>query len=383
MTDKNILDELHVTETRSDQEPEGPKKSNLKRNLAVLKRNLAVGAVGALVLGGVGFMVSQGDDVTPANDDADKEVKNTVKENQEDPFKTLSKAKAENVAKLDKAVAKVVTQKENFKPLDGLKDAEEALKTLDVKDADLQTVHEAYSGVIETLKDPNVENLQAARTSMANMKDAEISEYMTDSYSDKLVGIVTQAKLQNRETIEKQTKPLTPQQVQAKKDAKVKADKAAAEKAKADKAEQAKQQAESKAKQDAQREADRVAAEQAALGGNDISGTDAPNGNVMEEGGYGDYTPPANNGDGGYVPPAPPANNGGGGYVPPAPPANNGGGGYVPPAPPANNGGGASNNNDAQNAANNTPTPTPPPSQGNDISGTDAPNGYVMEPGGW
>ena len=270
-----------------------------------------------------------------------KEVKSDVKKNDENPFKSLSKVNANTLDKLDRVVDKIITKKENFKPLDGLKEAEEILKALDVKDADLQTIHEAYAGVIETIKDPNVENLQAARTSMTNMKDAEISDYMTDAYSDRLVDIVTQAKLQDRDDIEEQTKPLTPQQVQAKKDAKVKADKAAAEKAKADKIEQAKQDAESKAKQDAQREADRVAAEQAAQGGgNDISGTDAPNGNVMEEGGY------------------------------------------VPPAPPEkNDGGGASSNNDAQNAANNTPPQ--PPSQGNDISGTDAPNGGVMEPGGW
>ena len=270
-----------------------------------------------------------------------KEVKSDIKKNDKNPFKSLSKANANTLDKLDRVVDKIITKKENFKPLDGLKEAEEILKALDVKDADLQTVHEAYTGVIETVKDPNVENLKAARTSMANMEDAEISDYMTNSYSDKLVGIVAQAKLQDREDIEKQTKPLTPQQVQAKKDAKVKADKAAAEKAKADKVEQDKQQAESKAKQDAQRETDRVAAEQAAQGsGDDISGTDAPNGNVMEEGGY------------------------------------------VSPASPVNNGdGGVSSNNDAQNTANNTPTP--PPSQGNDISGTDAPNGGVMEPGGW
>ena len=66
------------------------------------------------------------------------------------------------------------------------------------------------------------------------------------------------------------------------------------------------------------------------------------------------YTPPTNSESDGYASPET-------------------GGNYTPPT----NHGNSSNNNDSQN------TPAPPPSQGNDISGTDAPNGHEMEPGGY
>ena len=66
------------------------------------------------------------------------------------------------------------------------------------------------------------------------------------------------------------------------------------------------------------------------------------------------YTPPTNSESDGYASPET-------------------GGNYTPPT----NHGNSSNNNGSQN------TPAPPPSQGNDISGTDAPNGHEMEPGGY
>ncbi|MGG5342405.1 hypothetical protein IGI58_001651 [Enterococcus sp. AZ020] len=314
--------------------------------------------IGLILVGGISVSTIHQQNVKAERikQETDKEVKNTVQENQEDPYKNLSKAKAENVERLDGAVSKVVAEKLNAKPLDGLKDAEAALAIIDVKDADLKSIHDSYTDVINVAKTPTIDNLQKARSAMANMEDAELSEHMLDEYEDKLIEIVSREKSINKADVDKQSKPLTPQQLKAKEDAKAKADKEAADKAKAevdkkvaDEAKAAADAAESARVAEAERQA-AAQAEQATNGGG--------------------YTPPTDNG-GGYTPPAD-----NGGYTPPA---NNSGGGAS--TPPANNGGGgASSNNAAQDAASNTPVPPAPPgaSQGQDTTGNDGPNGWEL-----
>ena len=318
------------------------KESKLKKNKIILSIIVIV-LVGVI---SVGTIHQQKVKAERMKQEAKTEVKNTVQESQEDPYKNLSKANAENIAKLDKAVSKIITEKLNTKPLDGLKEAEEALKVLDIKEADLTSIHEAYAGIISVVKEPDVDTLQDTRTAMANMNDTEFSDYMINEYEDKLIEIVGRYKLIDLDQVKDRSKPLSPQQMKAKQAAKAKAEKEAADKAAADKKadEQAQRDNEAARKAEADRiaEAERQAANQAQNEANNQNQNDG-------------YVPPVDNG-----------------YTPPV---DNG---YTPPA----NNGGASNNGAAQDAANNTPTPQPP-ANNNDISGTDAPNGGVMEPGGW
>lgn len=316
----------------------------MKNKKVILIIALVLVAIGGISFGIVRQQNAKAEQITQQKK---KEAKK-IKENQQDPYKNLSKVKAEKVSKLDGEVAKLVGQKKAVKPLDNLKNAEAALKELESQDADLKSVHEAYASVINTVKTPDLDTLQDARTAIANMDDTEISDHMADEFEDKLINIVSVAKLTDKEKVDEATKPLTPQQAQAKKEKKAKEAKDAEAKAKADAEREKKEQAAN----EAAREAAKKKEQEAANNSNSITGTEAPNGHEMEPGGY---ETPADNG-----------------YTPPV---DNG---YTPPA---NNGGGASNNNAAQDAANNVQTPTPP--KGDTITGTEAPNGHEMEPGGW
>ena len=311
------------------------------------KKVVLIIALTLVIIGGVSFGIvrQQNTKAERITQQKKKEVKKDEKEDKKSPYKNLSKIKAEEVAKLDGEVAKLVGQKKAIKPLDNLKNAETTLKELDSKDSDLKSVHEAYASVINTVKTPDLDTLQDARTAIANMNDSEISKHMVDTFEDNLIDIVSVAKLTDRERVVEATKPLTPQQAQAKKDKKAKEAKEAEAQAKADAEREKKEQAANEAAREAAKKAEAVNNAQT------ITGTEAPNGHEMESGGY---ETPTN--DGGYTPPV------------------NNGGGYVPPA---NNDGETSNNN----ASNNVQAPTPP--KGDTITGTEAPNGHEMEPGGW
>ncbi|MGG5342404.1 hypothetical protein [Enterococcus sp. AZ192] len=311
-------------------------------------KKITLSIIGLILVGGisVGAIHQQNVKAERVKQEEKNELKNTVQENQEDPYKNLSKAKAENVAKLDKTVSKIITEKLNTKPLDGLKDTEEALKTLDVKDADLKSIHDSYAGVVNVVKTPTIDTLQKARSAMANMEEADISDHMLDEYEDKLIEIVSREKSINKADVDKQSKPLTPQQLKAKEDAKAKADKEAADKAKAE--------ADKKVADEAKAAADKAEAARVAEAERQAATQDgAEQSQAINNGGGGNYTPPVAD--------------------------NSGGGDYTPPA---NNGGGASSNDAAQDAASNTPTPAPP-SKDLDTTGTNDINGNELEPGGW
>lgn len=335
------------------------------------KKTLLTAVVAAIVVGGVSFGIVQQQNAKAERitQQKKKEVKKDEKKDKKDPYKNLSKVKAEKVTNLDDEVAKLVGQKKAIKPLDNLKNAEAALKELDSKDADLKSVHDAYASVINTVKTPELDTLQDARTAIANMDDTKISDHMADEFEDKLIDIVAVDKKTDKKQVAEATKPLTPQQAQAKKDKKAQEAKDAEAKAKADAEREKKEHAANDAAQKA--EADKQVA------------NNQGNGNATQDNGHvappaeETYTPPADNGGGNYTPPA---NNGGGNYTPPA---NNGGGTQTPPA--TNNGGGASNNNAAQDAANNVKPPKPPvTNQDNStITGNGAPNGWEPAPGGW
>ena len=68
------------------------------------------------------------------------------------------------------------------------------------------------------------------------------------------------------------------------------------------------------------------------------------------------------------------------------PPVNSGASTDKPPATggASNTGGGTTSNEGSQGGGGNVQTPTPPATgQDNDISGTDGPNGWELEPGGY
>lgn len=319
--ENSILDELKLVDAEADKDSKRNKRSN-----HLIARRLMYGAAGLALVTGATVGINHANQDKPKDND-DKDLKDVKQEKHEDPLQHLSKEKAAKVKAADVATKKVVDAVADKKPDAEVKTAsDEAMKTINTvadekSDADTKAIKTAYADVVTVATTPTVDNLQTARTHIANMPDTAVSRDMENKYEDTLIKHVAEKTNKSVKEVRNESKPLTPQQEKAKAESEAKAKKAAAEKAAAEKAVAEKAVAEKAA-------ADKAAADQAA-------------------------NQSANNG-GGYTPPA---NDGGGNYTPPA----NDGGGYTPPA---NNGGGASNNQAAQDAANdiynNGPAPSNP-----------------------
>lgn len=284
------------------------------------KKKIILSIIGLILVGGISVSIIHQQNVKGerVKQEEKSEVKNTVKENQEDPYQNIAKDKAVQVMAVDKAVSDAVKAKEDKKAQDEVNkkvtDAENEIGKLKGDDADTKSIREAYTDVVNVVKNPSIDNIQKARTSIANMKDSALAQHMEQSYEKPMANVVATVVNKTPKEVLNASKPLTAQQQKAKQDAANKAKADAEAKAKADakaKAEaKAKADADAKAKADAQAQqaqqapaqqapaqqapAQQAPAQQAAQdaqnntnNNNGIMGNEAPNGGQMETPGWG------------------------------------------------------------------------------------------------
>ncbi|MCF2543826.1 hypothetical protein I6E08_01100 [Ligilactobacillus ruminis] len=235
MPNERLSDALKMT--RSQPEPQkDPKNHKMAKRVAYVAACLAIVAgVGV----GVGASVINHDNQTTdkrAEQDQNAHARDTEKEKQQDIYKNLSKQKIQ-VEAADKAVTAMVkdktaiTEKRDNKPSDetlnkAVQTAEDKVKAIQGDDEDLKSIRTAYTDIINVVKDPSLDNLQMAKTAINNMKDADLSQHLSDENITALTKVVATVNHMPVRDVENATKPLTAQQQQAKA--------AAAAKAKAD-----------------------------------------------------------------------------------------------------------------------------------------------------
>jgi|GEM_PF-7060228 len=234
MPNERLSDALKMT--RSQPEPQKDPK-----NHRMAKRVAYVAACLAIVAGvGVGASVINHDNQTTdkrAEQDQNAHARDTEKEKQQDIYKNLSKQKIQ-VEAADKAVTAMVkdktaiTEKRDNKPSDetlnkAVQTAEDKVKAIQGDDEDLKSIRTAYTDIINVVKDPSLDNLQMAKTAINNMKDADLSQHLSDENITALTKVVATVNHMPVSDVENATKPLTAQQQQAK--AAPKASSAAAE----------------------------------------------------------------------------------------------------------------------------------------------------------
>lgn len=221
MPDKRLSDALKMTRSQ-------PELQKDPKNHKMAKR-VAYGAAGLAIVAGVGASVANHDNQTTdkhAEPDQNAHARDTAKEKQQDLYKNLPKQKIQ-VEAADKAVTAMVkdktaiTEKRDHKPSDetlnkAVQTAGDKVKAIQGDDGDLKSIRTAYTDVINVVKDPSLDNLQTAKTAINNMKDADLSQHLSDENITALTKVVATVNHMSVSDVENATKPLTAQQQQAK-----------------------------------------------------------------------------------------------------------------------------------------------------------------------
>lgn len=231
MPEERLSDALKMIP--SQPEPQKDPKSHK------MAKRVAYGAAGLAIVAGIGASVINHDDKTTdkrPEPDQNAHARDAEKEKQQDIYKNLSKQKIQ-VEAADKAVTAMVkdktaiTEKRDNKLSDetlnkAVQTAEDKVKAIQGDDEDLKSIRTAYTDIINVVKDPSLDNLQTAKTDINNMKNANLSQHLSDTNITALTKVVATVNHMSVRDVENATKPFTAQQQQAKA--------AAAAKAKAD-----------------------------------------------------------------------------------------------------------------------------------------------------
>ena len=218
--------------------PSQPEPQKDPKNHKMAKR-VAYGAAGLAIVAGIGASVINHDDKTTdkrPEPDQNAHARDAEKEKQQDLHKNLSKQEIQ-IEAADKAVKAMVkdktaiTENRDNRPSDdtlnkAVQTAEDKVKAIQGDDEGIKSVRTAYTDIINVVKDPSLDNLQTAKTDINNMKNANLSQHLSDTNITALTKVVATVNHMSVRDVENATKPLTAQQQQAKA--------AAAAKAKAD-----------------------------------------------------------------------------------------------------------------------------------------------------
>lgn len=168
-----------------------------------------------------------------------EETKTAQSVKKEDPYEGVQKDKIEKVKIAKKAVDEVIES--NDEELERrIDDANKAIDNIGNETPELEAMQKAFSGIINVVQDPTIEQLQTARTNIANLSDLTFSNFLEKQFEDKLITIVSNKTNKTKEDIKKESQPLTPEQVKEKEEAKEKSEKEAKEKAERDRIEKEK-----------------------------------------------------------------------------------------------------------------------------------------------
>jgi hypothetical protein len=203
--------------------PSQPEPQKDPKNHKMAKR-VAYGAAGLAIVAGIGASVINHDDKTTdkrPEPDQNAHARDAEKEKQQDLHKNLSKQEIQ-IEAADKAVKAMVkdktaiTENRDNRPSDdtlnkAVQTAEDKVKAIQGDDEGIKSVRTAYTDIINVVKDPSLDNLQTAKTDINNMKNANLSQHLSDTNITALTKVVATVNHMSVRDVENATKPLTAQ----------------------------------------------------------------------------------------------------------------------------------------------------------------------------